>query len=136
MTDLYIAQFKGSDSSGLLWKKVCTTSVADVSTTNITSSLVNATASSGSGVSYSVKNGMCYVQFIGVKTTASSSGSYILSTGTLPPLNTSLSNGHYPVVDSSSINGLVVVESNTGGVRYYGGVMTIYTTISYPVKES
>ena len=133
MTDLYIAQFKGYDSSGLSWRRVCTTSVADVGKTNITSRLVNAT---GGEVVYSVKNGMCYVQFSGVTTTTTSTGKYILSPGTLPPMDNSLSNGHYPVADGSSTNGLVVVESGTCGVRYYGGAMGMFTTISYPVKES
>ena len=116
-------------------KNMCTTTVADVTKTNITSRLVNATVNSGGGVVYSVKNGMCYIQFMGVTTTTTTNTNYILSTGTLPLLDNSLSNGHYPVAGANSINGLVVVESGTGGVRYYGGVMTIFTTISYPVKE-
>lgn len=117
------------------WRKICTTSVADVARTNITSRVLNATVNSGGGVSYSVKNGICYVQFASITTTVASSGQYILSTGTLPFVDNSLSNGHYPIVSANSSNGLVVVEGNTGGVRYYGGAITIFTTISYPVKE-
>ena len=135
--ELYIGQLKGIDGTGLSWKRVCSTSVADVPKTNIISRVSNATVNSGGSVFYSIKNGICYVQFMGVTTTTTTTiGNYILSTGTLPPIDFDLTNGHYPVVGSNSINGLVVVESNTGGVRYYGGAMTIYTTISYPVKKS
>ncbi len=118
------------------WQKVCSTSVADVSKTNITSKVLNATVNPTGGVSYSVKNGICYVQFTSVTTAATSNGQYILLKGTLPPVDNSLSNGRYPVVGGGSKIGMVSVDDNTGGVRYYGGAMTIFTTISYPVSES
>ena len=51
-------------------------------------------------------------------------------------IDNNLSNGRYPVVGGGSKSGMVVVDGNTGGIRYYGGEMTIFTTISYPVKES
>lgn len=117
-------------------KNMVTTSVADVPKTNITSRLVNATVYAGNGVYYSVKNGICYVQFTGVNTTTASNGQYILPKGTLPHLDTNLSNGRYPVVGGGSKSGMVVADGNTGGIKYFGGEMTIFTTISYPVKES
>ena len=51
-------------------------------------------------------------------------------------IDNSLSNGRYAVVGGGSKSGMVAVDGNTGGVRYYGGEMTIFTTINYPVKES
>ena len=108
----------------------------DVGKTDITSIVSNATVNYSSGVSYSVKNGICYVQFTSVTTTTASNGQYILSKGTLPSIDNSLSNGRYPVVGGGSKSGMVFVDGNTGGVRYYGGEMTIFTTISYPVSES
>lgn len=116
-------------------KNMVTTSVPDVSKTNITSKVLNATVNPGNGVSYSVKNGICYVQFTGVTTTTASNGQYILLKGTLPAIDDSLTNGRYPVVGGGSKSGMVAVDGNTGGIRYYGGAMTIFTTISYPVAQ-
>ena len=112
-----------------------TTTVADVGKTDITSKVSNATVNYSSGVSYSVKNGICYVQFTSVTTTTASNGQYILPKGTLPSIDNSLSNGRYPVVGGGAKSGMVFVDGKTGGVRYYGGEMTIFTTISYPVLE-
>ena len=117
-------------------KNVVTTTVADVGKTDITSKVSNATVNYSSGVSYSVKNGICYVQFTSVTTTTASNGQYILPKGTLPSIDNSLSNGRYPVVGGGAKSGMVAVVGDTGGVRYYGGEMTIFTTISYPVKEN
>ena len=117
-------------------KNMCTTTVPDVGETNITSKVLNATVNYNGGVSYSVKNGICYVQFTSVTTTTASNGQYILPKGTLPSIDNSLSNGRYPVVGGGAKSGMVSVVGNTGGVRYYGGEMSIFTTISYPVIES
>ena len=117
-------------------KNMVTTSVPDVEKTDITSKVSNATVNYNGGVSYSVKNGICYVQFTSVTTTTATNGAYIIPKGTLPSIDNSLSNGRYPVVGGGAKSGMVSVDGNTGGVRYYGGEMTIFTTISYPVKES
>ena len=112
-----------------------TTSVPDVVKTDITSKVTNATVNYSSGVSYSVKNGICYVQFTSVTTTTATNGQYIVPKGTLPSIDNSLSNGRYPVVGGGSKSGMVSVDG-TGGIKYFGGEMTIFTTISYPVSES
>ena len=117
------------------WQRLCGTSVADVEKTDITSKVSNATVNTGYGVSYSVKNGICYVQFTSVTVRASSNGQYIILKGTLPAIDDSLTNGRYPVVGGGSKIGMVAVDGNTGGIKYYGGDMTIFTTISYPVAE-
>ena len=117
-------------------KNMVTASVPDVGKTDITSKVLNATVNAGYGVSYSVKNGICYVQFASVTVRASSNGQYIILKGTLPSIDNNLSNGRYPVVGGGSKVGMVVVDGNTGGIRYFGGEMTIFTTISYPVLES
>ena len=116
------------------WQKVYSTSVVDVKPIDITSKVSNVTVNYSSGVSYSVKNGICYVQFTGVTTTTATNGQYIVPKGTLPSIDNSLSNGRYPVVGGGAKSGMVSVDG-TGGIRYYGGEMTIYTTISYPVLE-
>ena len=117
------------------WQKVYSTSVVDVKPIDITSKVSNATVNYNSGVSYSVKNGICYVQFTSVTTTTATNGQYIVPKGTLPSIDNSLSNGRYPVVGGGSKSGMVAVDGNTGGIKYYGGEMTIFTTISYPVLE-
>ena len=118
------------------WQKVCYTKIPDVIKTDITSKVLNATVNRGYGVYYSVKNGICYVQFTSVTTTTASNGRYILPQGTLPHLDTNLSNGRYPVVGGGATVGMVAVYGNTGGIKYYGGAINIFTTISYPVSES
>lgn len=117
------------------WKKVCTTSVADVGKTNITSRVLNATVNAGGGVYYSIKNGICYVQIAGITVSADSSGQKILSNGSIPIMDLNFTNGHYAIASPSATNGLIVFDGS-GGATYYGSVMTIYATISYPVKES
>ena len=117
------------------WQKVYSTSVVDVKPIDITSKVSNVTVNYSSRVSYSVKNGICYVQFTSVTTTTATNGQYIVPKGTLPSIDNSLSNGRYPVVGGGSKSGMVAVDGKTGGIKYYGGEMTIFTTISYPVLE-
>lgn len=116
-------------------KNMCTTTVADVGKTNITSRVSNVTVNAGGGVYYSIKNGICYVQIHSVVTTVASSGQKILSDDSLPIPDYNLTNGHYAIVSPQSTNGLIVLDEN-GAVYYYGGEMTIFTSISYPVIES
>ena len=132
---LYIGQLKGVDGTGLTWSRVCTTKVADVGKTNITSRVSNATVNSGGGVSYSVKNGICYVQIQGIATTVASNGQRIIINSNIPNPDYELTNGHYVIASPNATNGLIVFDGK-GGIIYYGGAMTIYTTVSYPVKES
>ena len=129
----WIGQLKGSDGTGLTWSRVCTTKVADVSKTNISSKITNSSLGSGGGIYYSVKNGICYVQIAGLA--ASVSGAIILPSGSVPKTNLNYTNGHYPVTSPNATCGLLVFDT-FGTVRYYGNSMTIYATISYPVAES
>ena len=131
----YVCTYRSDNIKWTSWQKLCTTSVADVEKTDITSKVSNATVNYGNGVSYSVKNGICYVQFTSVTVGASSNGQYIVTKGTLPAIDDSLTNGRYPVVGGGSKIGMVAVDGNTGGIKYYGGDITIFTTISYPVAE-
>ena len=129
----YLGNLKGSDGTGVTWDKVCITKVKDIAKTNISSKLINATMSSGGGVYYSVKNGICNIQIAGL--VASTSGAVIFPNGSLPKTDPNNTNGHYPVTSPNATCGLIVFDS-VGAVRYYGNSMTIYATISYPVAES
>ena len=109
--------------------------VADVAKTNITSNVLNATVNSGGSIYYSIKDGICYVRISGITVSADSNNQKILSKGSLPIPDAEITNGHYPIASTNSTNGLIVLTGE-GGAIYYGSAMTIYTTISYPVKES
>ena len=117
------------------WKKLCTTSVADVGKINLTAMVLNATVNSGGGVYYSIKNGICYLQIHSVVTTVASSAKTIIGSGCLPIPDMNFTNGHYALASPDSKNGLLVVAAD-GSAIFYGGAMTIFTSFSYPVKES
>ena len=118
------------------WAKVCTTSVADVPKTDITSRFSNVAVNPGGGAFYSIKNGICHLQIHSVTTSAASSAQKILVAGSLPAPDMDSTNGHYVVTSSDSINGLLVISAEDGSATYYGGAMTIFTSFSYPVAES
>ena len=117
------------------WKKLCTTSVADVGKINLTAMVLNATVNSGGGVYYSIKNGICYLQIHSVVTTVASSAKTIIGSGCLPIPDMNFTNGHYALASPDSKNGLLVVAAD-GSAIFYGGAMTIFSSFSYPVKES
>ena len=117
------------------WKKLCTTSVADVGKINLTAMVLNATVNSGGGVYYSIKNGICYLQIHSVVTTVASSAKTIIGSGCLPIPDMNFTNGHYALASPDSKNGLLVVAAD-GSAIFYGGAMTIFASFSYPVKES
>ena len=117
------------------WAKVCTTSVADVPKTDITSRFSNVAVNPGGGAFYSIKNGICHLQIHSVTTSAASSAQKILVAGSLPAPDMDSTNGHYVVTSSDAINGLLVISVD-GSATYYGSAMTIFTSFSYPVAES
>ena len=127
MTDLYIAQFKGVDLSGLSWKRVCTTSVTDVAKTYVT--VQNVTGS----VSYSVNNGICYVALSIVVPVGFTNGTIITPANSLPNYNPNCSNGHYQV----SKGGLIVIRED-GSIKLWNVIAgdNVYGSFSYPVSES
>ena len=111
------------------WQKVCTTSVADVAQTNITS--LHSNVISGN-IYYQVKNGICYVSLIALS--INTVESFTICEG-LPRCSSKphcvLTSG-----DANTILGLVYVSvSGTLGVnmRQSG---TGYCEFSYPVEES
>lgn len=113
------------------WKRVCTTSVADVAETEITTF----TDSDVNGkVIYSVKNGICYVTLLGLYSTTAKSNIKVCG---LPSATTK---PHVPLLSAAKGTGQL-------GVGFLGadGIFTmhifianngIYTSFSYPVAES
>ena len=60
---LYIGQLKGNDGSNLTWKRVCMTSVEDVAKTDIILSYPKAVKNNTSVINYTVKNGVCTINY-------------------------------------------------------------------------
>ena len=128
--------YLSNPSSNWEMRKICTTNVADKSWTTIPeSSITNATLVSGGDLTYSIKNGVCYIRLNGL--VLSGNGNIEVPTGTFPLPDINITNGHYPVVTNGNACFLTILGSS-GGLTINCGTNTgtIYTTISYPVKES
>lgn len=117
------------------WQRVCTTSVADVPYTNITSKLKNCSAGA---IGYSVIDGICRVKINGLKPNTQSVE--ILATGILPNPDP-IHNGHFNVMYTTGNMALFIIyNTSTDGVRLQSCNSTIagdiYCTLEYPVKRS
>ena len=117
------------------WKRLCTTKVADVPTTVVTTTNTNVNTSSGY-IRYRVKNGICYVSLHNVVSIAT--GKQIISDSLPTPEDVFLygnsltgggdgKNKGYMYVDNGK--GKLYIDVNTANVSLYGG-------FSYPVKEN
>ena len=140
--EMYIGQLKGNDGTGLVWNKVCTTKVADVSKIAITWSDItyfksNAVVSTGNY--YQVKNGICYVN-IDMFCISPKNGGYTLPiTLPRPSLDyvhvniASLPSGTY---EHSSV--IMAIFNSGNSVIVYGGKANdrYLGSFSYPVAES
>ena len=123
---IYVCTYRTISSSWTKWEKVCTTTVADVPKTSIT--VQNVTGS----ISYSVKNGICYIALSITVPTDFTNGGAITPANSLPNFNPNCSNGHYQV----SKGGLIVIQ-NDGSIKlWYAIGNTVYGSFSYPVAES
>ena len=124
------ASIAGNTSTDTGWQKVCTTTVADVGVTTITP--VNS-AITGT-IEYTVKNGICYVSLINVKSTTNSNG---LSMSTTMPK--SAINSHSAIfkqVGNGNI-GIVYITKNTTQLTANIYISDIIgdCSFSYPVAE-
>ena len=110
------------------WKRLCTTSVADVPLTTLT---LNDWVSGK--VNYCVKNGICYVWVDSLISSTMATGNQIIARGLPKPLRSDW----YPLGASTPANNVILVwvdgnlVNNTGinDVAYFG-------SFSYPVAES
>ena len=134
---MYIGQLKGVDGTGLSWKKVCTTKVADVPITDITipNGLFQTVDSDSSYIKYEVVNGIAFVYF-------SIRGAKLVSSGisrniTVPKLKTSFN--HTIIGEGCSSNLTILANGTCMQIWALGDeiVTTNYSgCISYPVAES
>lgn len=136
----YIRALRTGDTAGVItvdsgWQKVCTTKVADVPSTVVTTT--NANVNTGSGyIKYRVKNGICFVYLHNVVSIAK--GKQFISDSLPTPEDVFLygssltgggdgKNNGYMYVDRGK--GKLYIDVNTANVNLYG-------TFSYPVAES
>ena len=111
------------------WQRVCTTSVADVPLTNVTSFTSN--YSSGY-ITYMVKNGICYVNVSNLRLTYTGTGITVCSGMPKPALE---------FVDTLAeaagrVVGNIMIGVNGDVTSHYAdGSSGLYCTFSYPVKE-
>ena len=134
---LYIGQLQGSDGSGLTWKRVCTTSVADVSITkiNIINGIVNPNCN------YQVKNGVCYIQLnSGTYSLGENVSGLQLATGLPIPLSGQVANTYVPWASGDASKQVILFVDGVGDLRLHAPVSangcSVFTSFSYPVSES
>ena len=114
------------------WQKICSTSVVDVGLTKL-----EAGGDMTGGVQYYVKNGICYVNVIGLSSSTMSAGSQEIVSGLPVPAITT--NVWYTLTSNSTTGGSLLIRIDdtgkminhigTNGASYYG-------SFSYPVAES
>ena len=116
------------------WQKVCTTSVADMSPTEI-SSFVD-TDVSGT-VNYRVKNGICFVKLWGVKSTKAGRGKFLLNNSSLPIPNCfDTGNALLEANGDGTTTAFAFVDANGALiVHFYKANSEAYGSFSYPVSE-
>ena len=129
VNELYIGQLKGDDGTGLTWKRVCTTSVNDITPTSIT----NFDSSIFSGaVNYEVKNGICYAVISNFSSTSTGASMDLCNFITPKMLQTA------PIISDTTggVIGLVYITTAKLKVHIYKSGMVGYASFSYPIAES
>ena len=132
---LYIGQLKGSDASGLSWKRVCTTSVADMSPSEI-SSFVDTDVSGV--INYRVKNGICFVKIWGMQSKTAGKSKFLLNDSSMPiPDCFDTGNALFEANGDGTANAFAFVD-NKGALiaHFYKANSEVYGSFSYPVSES
>ena len=129
--DTFIGYCKGADCTSIQWKQMVITSVVDVPWTQLTMG-----SGMSGGVSYRIKNGICYVHVDELKS-STMSANYQTITSNLPvPEKT---NVWYSIVSTSPTEGTLLVNvDGTGKMINNTGVdnTLYYGSFSYPVRES
>lgn len=134
---MYIGQLKGEDGTGLTWKGVCTTSVADINKTKITlTSSDNYKVTYADTNLYQVKNGVCYVRFditvVSPISTSASTSDRIF--GALPKAKMDAFRNTI-CYNSSTLSNMYVQVDNSGNLNLWGGTTghRYIGSFSYPV---
>lgn len=137
--EMYIGQLKGSDGTGLTWSRVCTTKVADVSTTYITFSDETNYKNASSSLNYfSIKNGICHASLYFKCLTPSSSTLYVTTNLPTPKNNVRVFMREWSLTGASTDNILVSLNMNSTSMGLSCGTAnkSYVVQFSYPVAES
>ena len=138
---IYVCTYRTISSSWTEWRKVCTTTVADVAQTTITPVFPSGVvvASGGAGINYVVRNGWCNVNFVFNVASATTFLWTDIATGLPKPANSAnivlMSEGE------KATQPIAIKINSTGSVssRVPSAISTTdwWTgNISYPVAES
>lgn len=133
---LYIGQLKGADGTGLTWKRVCTTSVADIPVTDIS---MSSTYTSNANCKYQVVNGVCYIDFMsGTYKLTSNVNGVILATGLPIPRTGQVCTTYVPWSCADASKQVILFVNGNGELILHASVNAnatpVFCTFSYPVK--
>ena len=135
INEMYIGQLQGSDGSGITWKRVCATNVADISTKQL---VLGSTSIFSEGViTYCVNNGWCNFTISGL--TSALGSSVELSSSAFPtPANGLIT---VPLIDdlSGTTVGMFYIDKNYGSLprcHIYKTGLRAFATLTYKVAES
>ena len=119
------------------WRKIPTTSVADVPVTKI--NIINGIVSPN--CSYQVKNGVCYIQFNeGTYSLGENVNGLQLATGLPIPASGQVAHTYIPWASGDVSKQVILFVHGNGDLRLHAPVnsngCSVFTSFSYPVAES
>ena len=128
---MYIGQLKGTNGTGLSWKKVCATSVKDVAMTSINTF---DTATMTGTLSYEVVNGICYV-YVNYFNNSVTGVNQVICSSLPKPKALTVSVAHHD--RTGTVVALLCLFGGTSILRgHFYSTKSCFTSFSYPVAES
>lgn len=120
------------------WQKVCSTTVQDISVTNIS---MSSTYTSNANCKYQVVNGVCYIDFMsGTYKLTSNVNGVILATGLPIPKTGQTCTTYVPWSCADASKQVIIFVNGYGELILHASVNAnatpMFCTFSYPVKES
>ena len=135
---IYVCTYRTISSTWTKWEKVCTTKVADVSNTIVST---NDVFTSTNDILYSVSNGMCTLNFEANNLSYTTDINHTWAKATDDILPKSKMGVKFPLVCMPSGKSIVcTIDIDNKDLKVYGTIPSettgIYGSVSYPVVES
>ena len=135
---IYVCTYRTISSSWTAWEKVCTTKIADVSNTTVST---NDVFTSTNDILYSVSNGMCTLNFEANNLSYTADINHTWAQATDDILPKSKMGVKFPLVCMPSGKSIVcTIDIDNKNLKVYGTIPSettgIYGSVSYPVAES